>query len=775
MDQTPPPEKEQPEIDNELESLSADERAAFEKIMAEISASAGGPPPDESPKQSAPPPPSAPEDSPPSPADHSSAPNASPEENPPEEQQASIDKIMAEIETRKKGSQAEAPAAPEEDPSPEEDLSNDQQAALDQIMAEIEAKRNGDKAKTLNAEITEKPKVEEGLSEEELSNDQQAALEQIMAEIEAKRKGEKPTSPQTPEAEPSPEIPSVAQEADLNQIMADIEARKKHQQSEPKATPAVTEVNQSQTNADAEALQPEGEPLPKNENLTLEEFDDELNQLLMTAQQTTTAAEPPQSRLALNSGPGSAAPPAGADRKNLAKEKNASQEKSSPGMQPPAPADQHRPLPILQEVAVEPSKTPKEKRRKKAAGHLKTYRSAKIFIRLGLAVLFVVAAGTIIRIYHQPISTWIIQTLHNSPAEHPPEQTPLVAAAAPINAVPQPTENSVPTSEPVSETSLPANPPDPVSFEDLKADLVEAGKQVQEKIADFQQLKSYYRRGVDEEIEKIEDLLQSGKIPSFEEAIAVKKIELGLRAIQRRELYMAKLETPLRQLGTMGEELLFLERQAQIYITLNKGIIGLPLETFKLEAATAIGNFGRYKAQFSIDQVEAQPSTLPVIWEMIAAQISKQADLLAQRAPLNRSIGAEVCRGNYDRKYLLTAISAQTAQCLINWNGKDLYLNALSELTPEVARILSQWPGEWLSLNGIRELSAEAAKYLSQWPGKRLSLNGITALSAETTAYLSHWHGQQLEMVGLQSIGPWENYGTRLFLSEKLRRQLEAQ
>jgi hypothetical protein len=308
-----------------------------------------------------------------------------------------------------------------------------------------------------------------------------------------------------------------------------------------------------------------------------------------------------------------------------------------------------------------------------------------------------------------------------------------------------------------------------------KSDLSSARQQIQTKISDIHQLKSYYGRGIEEETRKIEDALQSGQIPSFDAALADKKIELGLRAIQRRQTYIAKLDTPQAKLTAMSEQLLFMERQAHLFEILQAGIAGLPIEEFKKDVDETISRYLAFNTQVSIDQVEQPSPALETIWVQIEAGLKQKASLLAQRAPLNRAISAEICKGNYERKYLITALSVETAQCLVKWDGKDLYLNSLTELAPEVAQILSQWPGEWISLNGLRQLSAESAKYLSQWPGKRLSLNGLSELSAEATSRLSQWKGSQLEMVGLQSIGSWENYGTRLYLSEKLRRQLEAQ
>jgi hypothetical protein len=309
----------------------------------------------------------------------------------------------------------------------------------------------------------------------------------------------------------------------------------------------------------------------------------------------------------------------------------------------------------------------------------------------------------------------------------------------------------------------------------MKQNLSAARSQLQARMSDIRQLKSYYARGIEEETEKIEATLNNGRIPSLDEALADNKIALALKAIQRRQTYIAKLETPLAQLTDMNEELLYLERQVSIYEILSSGIGGLPLETLKKEVAGTVAECLQFDTQVSIDSDTLQPAPLAVVWEGVAKVFQRKVGLLAQRAPLNKAISAEICQGNHARKYLLTALSDDTARCLITWDGKDMNLNALTVLTPEGARILAQWPGEWLSLNGLRELSAEAAAHLSDWPGKRLSLNGLSVLSPEATANLSQWRGSQLEMVGLDAIGSWGNYGTRLFLSEKLRKKLEAQ
>jgi hypothetical protein len=213
-----------------------------------------------------------------------------------------------------------------------------------------------------------------------------------------------------------------------------------------------------------------------------------------------------------------------------------------------------------------------------------------------------------------------------------------------------------------------------------------------------------------------------------------------------------------------------------MFETLSRGLSGLALPEFSQEVATIIGNLLKLSNGLDIDQVEVKTPDLESIWKDLQ---SSKPDPPESRVQINdvqdREISQEICKGNFERKYLLTALDADTAKCLSKWSGKDLYLNAVTQISPSAAEALSQWPGEWLSLNGLEELTPETAKYLSLWKGKRLSLNGLKRLSKSATRYLSEWKGEQLEMVGLESIGRWENYGTRLYLSEKLRQKLQVQ
>lgn len=797
MDQDKDAQKSSPEGDDELENLSSDEKAAFEKIMAEIAAATGGAPKgkgDDPPKKTK-------NESPLKPSSPSVIPVA--EEDPPaEEAQANLDKIMAEISSKKgeKGSTSKTMDTATSPEAASDELSQDQQAALDQIMAEIGSKRKaesipvskgqtavnpeeelnqeqqaaldsimaeiGSKRKTDKIPDTEKDASDQ--TDETLNADQQAALDSIMAEIGSKRKPEEKTPSNDADAQPeSDPKQETDQQADIEQIMAAIEAKKGKGFDAPSDGSKISSMN------DSNPAQTSG-----GDNLTMEEFDDELSNLLSSAQTTSVskpavkakAVEPPRSQepsAATTADSDKTAPPIGAG----SSDKNGSQ-----------PSKEY---PILKEVPVEPQpkagkgSTTRPVHKTKASGV-----SKKVLVFVGIAMALLVTGIGGYWGYLHTGSTRSNQTVA-------PESKTVTESAKPTGVDPS-QDQAVVTSDAVVVPSTGTSGAQTAALPDIavkiqqmespammlsvaKGNLTSARQQIQNKITDIEQLKSYYSRGIEEEAHKIEDAIHSGQIPSFDAALADKKIEFSLRAIQRRKNYIAKLDTPLSQLTAMSEQLLFMERRAQIYEILQAGITGLPIESFKNESEEMIGRYLAFNTQISIDQVDLPLPALDTIWGQIESELKQKASSLAQRAPLNRAISGEICTGNFDRKSLLSAISTDTALCLIKWEGKDLYLNGLTELTPEVAAILSQWPGEWISLNGLRQLPAESAKHLSQWPGKRISLNGLSELSPEATAYMSKWKGSQLEMVGLQTIGSWENYGTRLYLSEKLRKQLEGQ
>ena len=733
--------------DDDLENLSLDEKAAFEKIMAEI----GNMNKDD--EESTPTVSSAPAEATGSQVQPSDdTPKVPDEQIPPEDQQAALDKIMAEINASDEGGET----GPEESPQPvendDESLSEDQQAALDKIMAEINARSEGGET-----EPEESPQPAEG-DDESLSEDQQAALDKIMAEISARSEG----GETEPEEIPQPAEDDASLSEDQQPALEDISAK-------PEKNEAGRISNEN----------PKSQP----DKLTLDEFNDELDNLLSNEQLSNPETPAPKA-LSKKSEPAQKIEEEHTEV-GLPSEKT-QPATASPGdtalqdgeieqdRQAPAHAEnpRHPGGAILVEVDSDQGITQASKKNSENRNPKSSKRPKLIKISVAALVSIVLACS----------GFWGYRTFIRS-------KTGIAGLAEPINtgAAP-PTAATVAISEgsqtfekdtraPMSTQISGIQETSSVNgFGSLRENLIAARRQVSQKIDEIVNLRSYYQKGIHEETAKIKSELPSGSLPSLEKALSDSQIELSLQAIQRRTLYIEELENPLKRLEESSEDLLYLERRTRLFETLSEWISTPSLPEYKLEISGKIQNHLKIAAGLSVNQSQKDPPPISAVWKDVLAEIQNE-NKVADRRPVNndqdRKISREICDGDYSRKYLLTSLTVETVQCLVKWSGKDLYLNDLTELPPDLAKILIQWPGEWLSLNGIKKMSVETASYLSQWPGKRLSLNGLKDLSPAVTAQLSKWRGQQLEMIGLTSIGRWENYTTRLYLSESLRRKLQ--
>lgn len=774
---------------DDLSGLSSDERSAFEKIMAEISMSSNEDPPaaktasttSSSSKTKADPKNQLPKnDLPTAPAssDNQETSDSSTEELS-AEQQAVLEQIMSEIQGSSKEDFSNTPtvktepATAEAEVSDPEALTEEQQAALDQIMAEIQGNPKDTSTKS-------DPVTVENPDPEALSEDQQAALDQIMADIQNPSKTEKkddiPPKKDVPSAEdeaPTDEL-SDDQQAALSQILAEIESKKNRPDI---ASEAMEEVSKkSATDALPEAA-PALEAAKPIENLSMDEFSDELEQLLSSKPSADPSeASPRPSQTLKPEQPIDTAHPIKPPKVNSIDKPSTAELKIT---QPAVSMEKQPTIPELHEVVEadeEAGDTAKSKTGRKMGKSTRPTGASKSKLTRSLyAIGILLAIAGFVGGGYWGYLRYVSRPQTNLPTDNSEAtavpQTTAAHQSKPADAAT--TGSDLPWPLNPSKPESPQRPTDPLT--QVMADVTATQANIRNKFKEIEELKAYYTNGISEDISKIALQLHGVSVPDFSGAMNNKTIELGIRSIQRRKLYLSKLDTPLAQLANFSEQFLFWQRHIQLYQTLNTHLSGVPISDLQAKIATAQEQFRAYSAQLSIDDIQATPMALETLWQQIAPELNKRSQQTVQNTPRNQAIGQEICQGNFERKFLITALSADTARCLIKWNGKDLYLNELSELTAEVAQILAQWKGEWLSLNGLTTLSADAARSLAAWPGKRLSLNGLISLSPEVTRNLSQWKGAQIELIGLQSIGSWENYTTRLFLSEKLRRQLEMQ
>ena len=325
------------------------------------------------------------------------------------------------------------------------------------------------------------------------------------------------------------------------------------------------------------------------------------------------------------------------------------------------------------------------------------------------------------------------------------------------------------------ETTGPTKMPEPTAFG--LADKLEKATRLRDvllkKQEEIRALKQYYRNRIQEVRDEILNEKREKGITTFQQALKSKRIELGLRTIRRRHLYIYKLNGPLEELHDGSEALLYIKRLAGIQIQMAPVVKGIDIDKLGKRMDLIIEKKAGSIDSLAIDTRETRAPALEEIWKEIVQEENtrekperegpkeekpaKEKAQPQQEDTINSGIWKEVCVGNLRRKHELTKLSPNAAKCLSRWEGKDLFLNGITELPAAVAEQLSQWKGEWLCLNRITALSPEAAEGLSRWRGIRLSLNGLIELTPQAAKHLSQWRGKQMEVVGLANISPEAN------------------
>ena len=353
---------------------------------------------------------------------------------------------------------------------------------------------------------------------------------------------------------------------------------------------------------------------------------------------------------------------------------------------------------------------------------------------------------------------------------------------------------SQPTTKPVSgvttEIVTPVQqeitaPPSPSMRDLCRAKLDEAlgfRGQLLEKKNEIHQLDLYYRNGITELAQEILREIERAGISTFQTAMEHKRIELNLRTIQRRRAYIEELRKPVNWLHSGSEELYYLVRKAELDLQLNDIAGGIDLNKHLQHISAAIQKYHPSPDRLAIDPLKIELEPLRKIWELVGQSNS----VVAQQTfnPQDDIIANEICQGNYERIAELVSITPRVATCLARMNGSDLFLNGVKTLSVDAAKRLFQWRGNWICLNGVTDLSAAAAKYVFSWKGNWISLNSLRGFPPELAKYLLKWEGQQLELMGLEYAGNeveqkmlkylalWETTGGKLFVPEKIRREI---
>jgi hypothetical protein len=297
------------------------------------------------------------------------------------------------------------------------------------------------------------------------------------------------------------------------------------------------------------------------------------------------------------------------------------------------------------------------------------------------------------------------------------------------------------------------------------------------------ELKIHYRTGVKTLENQILQEIFRNNIKILQQALKNKRIELKIKTIQRRLVYIDKLERPLKWLEQGSEELLYLKRKANFDLQMVDIVSGIDMDMHMRQFNAALQKYRLTADNLAINTegVELQP--LETLWKRLYLKTINNPHLLANIE--NWFIEQEICSGDLKRIGELSSISAEAARCIVQMEGSDLFLNGIQDLSPTITKQLCQWRGKWICLNGVRILSPSAAKHLFQWEGEWISLNGLSAFPPELAKYLGQWKGKQLELMGLafnknqhdkialKYLAEWEKAGGKLFVPKSIRTMID--
>ncbi len=488
----------------------------------------------------------------------------------------------------------------------------------------------------------------------------------------------------------------------------------------------------------------------------------------------TAVAEPPEESQAPEPAPseaaaalsthpetGVAAPPPSGDPEPAQSVSEPADESRPETQQPPAaaakpaPPEPVAPEPVASELA--PSVSLRGPAARRVDSRLALYRSR------GLVVAILAAVGVF-----GLFGVWRYA--------HRPGKAPAVASA-PATPAPAPAPAVAPQPQPQPQAPAQAAA---TGIDALIEQIERLRDAYRVKHEEIEALQAQYRR----EIAGVEDEIRAEAkgVHEFKQAVENKRIELGLKTIQRQQAYIDKLEESARHLQIGNEELRFLQREIQADARIAAFTENVTVDHLAAKADEALKRYGLALEKARVDLSSISLTPLEQIWKSIAEIPAASGPAaappsMAAAATRDAKILDQICQGHFENKHRLTDLTVEAAGCLAAWKGKDLFLNGLSRLSPESAARLAQWKGQWICLNGLTEVSEPLAAALAQWPGRRLSLNGVATLPAAATRQLARWPGRELELVGLQALSPeaaenlspWKAAGGKVIVSPNFR------
>ena len=230
---------------------------------------------------------------------------------------------------------------------------------------------------------------------------------------------------------------------------------------------------------------------------------------------------------------------------------------------------------------------------------------------------------------------------------------------------------------PAKQTEIQTRKPAPLGKNDRYLSKIEDVTRLREELLakkeEIYRLKLHYRNGIVELKDQLYREMRDANISTFAQALENKRIELGLRTIQRREVYIQELKKPDQWVHSGSEELLFLKRKALLGLQMTDIASGIDLDRHMRYMNAAIQKYQPSADKLAVDPPPAEISPLETIWSQILNQ--QVENVQAPIGQKDEEIIAKICSGNFQRIAELTAITSQAARCLARMNGSDLFLN----------------------------------------------------------------------------------------------------
>jgi hypothetical protein len=173
---------------------------------------------------------------------------------------------------------------------------------------------------------------------------------------------------------------------------------------------------------------------------------------------------------------------------------------------------------------------------------------------------------------------------------------------------------------------------------DEAAELID---ELAEKKHEIIELIRYYRNGINELEEQIIQEMQKKRIVSYSRAVRIKHVELKLRTIQRRRVYIRKLKKSNLWIKSGSEELLYLKRKTQFHVQLIDIAGGINLGRHMRHLRAAIQEYRPTAGKLAAKQQDANILPLETIWSRIINPKEKTSQTPVRTADqeLSKKIG----------------------------------------------------------------------------------------------------------------------------------------